>query len=114
MEIAVPHGSVPVLPGRIVSIEACGHATSFHMEGGTELRSTLPFSEALELVAGDSRFLQINRGIAINMDHVLSVEGTTLATDDGLRFPLRKRDRSALSLAITRHMVERMGGEDRG
>lgn len=109
-EIVVPRGTVAVEHRRIASLEARDHNTIFVLEGGEELRSNMGFSQALALVADDPRFLEINRGVAINMDHVTSVEGPTISMDTGTQLPLRKRDRSALSLAITRHMVSRMGG----
>ena len=113
-ELPVPYGSVSVELGRIVSVEARDHDTMFVLEGGEELRSTMAFSQALVSVAGDPRFLEVNRGVVVNMDHVVSVEGATLTMDTGARLPLRKRDRSALSLAITRHLVSRVGGRRRG
>lgn len=67
------------------------------------------FADAAALVANDARFLDINRGVVVNMDHVAAVKDANVLMSDGRRLPLRKRDRAALARAISQHMVSRMG-----
>lgn len=110
VQVTVPYGTVELAPSAIASIEASNHAVVFRSAGGSEVRSTLLFSDAAALVEGDARFLQINRGVIVNMDHVVSVEGSTVIMAGGAHLPLRKRDRATLARAIAQHLIARMGG----
>lgn len=114
IKVDVPYGSVEVLLDRIVVIEARSHSSVLTLEGGQETRSTLNFAEISGLVANEPQFLAINRGVTINMDRVVSVEGATVVMEGGLRLPLRKRDRGGLARAITQHMISRAGRRYRG
>ena len=109
LELGVPYGSMPVPVRRIVVIEARDHDTLVTLEDGEEMRSTTSYSDVRALAEENPTFLEVNRGVMVNMDHVVAVEGTTLSMEGGKVLPLRKRDRAALSRAITRHMVSRMG-----
>jgi DNA-binding LytR/AlgR family response regulator len=114
IEVGVPYGSMEVALGSIVFAQAQAHHTVLSLANGERLRSTTMFTDAAPLLLGDPRFLEVNRGVVANLDHVVSVEGADVAMDDGARLPLRKRDRSALTLAITRHLVSRVGGRRGG
>ena len=114
VEVGVPYGTVEVELASIVSAQAQAHCTVYSLANGEKLRSTTMYTDAMPPLLADPRFLEVNRGVIVNMDHVASAEDATISMDDGTRLPLRKRDRSALSLAITRHMVSRMGGRRHG
>ena len=114
IKVDVPYGSVVVLLDRIIVIESRSHSSVITLEGGQETRSTFSFAEISGLVANESQFLVINRGVAINMDKVVSVEAATVVMEGGLRLPLRKRDRGDLTRAITQHMISRAGRRYRG
>ena len=109
IQVDVPYGSVDVLLDRVIAIEARSHSSVLTLEDGQEIRSTLSFAQINELVSSEPQFLVINRGVVINMDRVVSVEGATVVMEGGLRMPLRKRDRSDLARAITQHMISRTG-----
>lgn len=114
IQVDVPYGSVEVPLDHLISIEARSHSSVLTMEGGQEIRSTMSFATVHELVSSDTRFLAINRGVVINMDRVVSVEGAIAVMEGGLRMPLRKRDRSGLARAIAQHMISRTSRRYRG
>ena len=114
IRINVPYGSMDVPVDSVVTIEARSHSSVLTLADGQEIRSTMSFAEVYALVTSDDCFLLINRGVVINMDHVVSVEGATVVLDGGARLPLRKRDRSELARAITQHMISRAGRRYRG
>lgn len=109
IKVDVPYGSIDVLLDRIIVIEARSHSSVLILEDGQEIRSTLSFAQINNLVADEAQFLMINRGVVVNMDRVVSVEGATVVMEGGLRMPLRKRDRSELARTITQHMISRTG-----
>jgi len=56
-----------------------------------ELRARLP---------NDGWFVECNRGVLVNVDHVSRVDATTVLMDDGKRLPVSRRKRQALVSAI--------------
>lgn len=109
IKVDVPYGSVAIPLDRIIVIEARSHSSILTLEDGQEIRSTLSFAKINALVADEPQFLLINRGVVINMDWVESVEDGNAVMAQGLRLPLRRRDRSELARAITQHMISRTG-----
>lgn len=114
IQVNVPYGNVEVPLEHVVAIEARSHSSVVILEDGREIRSTLSFANVYELVSPDDRFLLVNRGVVINMDHVVSVEGATVVMEGDLRLPLRKRDRSELAHIIAQRMIFRTGRRYRG
>lgn len=55
-----------------------------------KIRQTL--SEFVRFLENDSRFLQINRGIMINMEHIVSIEGNICTLKNGQTLPVKVRD----------------------
>ena len=53
-------------------------------------------SQLLGRLDGDPRFLSINKGIIVNLDHVSTMRDGLCTTKDGCRFPLRVRQRTRL------------------
>lgn len=109
IQVDVPYGKINVPVDRVVSIEARSHSSVLVLEGGKEIRTTMSFAQINDLVSGEPQFLSVNRGVIVNMDHVVSVEGATVVMEKGLRLPLRKRDRSELARTIAQHMITRTG-----
>lgn len=109
IQVDVPYGNIDVPLDRVVVIEARRHSSVLTLEDGQEIRSTMSFAEVNDLVSSEDQFLLVNRGVVINMDHVVSVENATVVMEGGLRLPLRKRDRGELARTITQHMISRTG-----
>ena len=58
---------------------------------GSNLRFRTTFKSAVGQLQDDPRFLIINRGILINMQHVLKMTDPSCFMDDGAVFPLHRR-----------------------
>lgn len=50
------------------------------------------FSEFISVLENDSRFLQINKGIIVNMDYIVSIEDNICILKNGQTLPLKVRD----------------------
>lgn len=109
IRVDIPYDSIDIPLDYVVVIEARSHSSVLTLEGGREIRSTMSFAQVNGLVSEEAQFLLVNRGVVLNMDHVVSVEGSTVVMEGGLRLPLRKRDRSELVRTITQHMISRTG-----
>lgn len=60
-------------------------------------RTRMTFSDICELLKADSRFLQINRGIMINMDHITNWGKTTCELKGGHMLPVNVREQKTLN-----------------
>ena len=58
--------------------------------------------------ARDERFLPCNRGVLVNMDEALKLDGDSILLTDGLRFPLRQRNRLDLVNRFSEYQIKRM------
>ena len=70
----------------------------------------MTFTEIENLLTADPRFLRCNRGILVNMDQVLRLDGDVFRMRDGTIFPLRVRSRAELVNKFSRYTIARMEG----
>ena len=70
----------------------------------------MTFSELEKLLSNDRRFLRCNRGVIVNMDQVLRVDGDVFKMRDGTVFPLRVRNRTVLISQFSQYTISRMEG----
>ena len=98
--------SVPL--SRIVSVMSCGHSVEIHTTDRQVIRSIMTFAELASLLADDPRFLACNRGILVNMDHVLSLDKDVFLMKSGPSCALRVRDRARLVASFTQYQISRM------
>ena len=108
IEIRVPRSTHDVPLNKLCAVEACGHTVEVHLTDGQTLRSIMTFSEIEGLLADDPRFLRCNRGIIVNMDEVLRLDGDVFKMRDGTIFPLRVRNRSALVSHFSQYTISRL------
>lgn len=105
IEIRVPHGVIRLPPQRIASITSSAHHTIVKMEDGLMVLSNSTFTELRAVLSGYSYFLEINRGVLINMDLAKNILDGVVVMISGEKFPLRIRNQSELIRAFTQHQV---------
>lgn len=110
IEVKIPRDMVKVELRSIVAVSSRGHNVDIFMENSKPLVSTMRFSELEEQLLVDPRFLSCNRGIIINMDHVLSLDDDIFRMKDGSIYPLRVRERSRIVSNYTKYMLSRVSG----
>ncbi len=113
--LVLPNGrqkvSVPV--ETIVSVLSDAHYLEISLTDGSILRSRLTVSGFLELAAGDSRFIQINKGILVNAEFVSDFENNCCLLEGGGRFPVRVRDARKVEQAVRDYHFARMRSKQR-
>ena len=62
------------------------------------------------MLSKNEAFLTCNRGLLINMDHVIGVRDDMFLMQDGSSFPLRSRGRAELMARFTRYQISRLKG----
>lgn len=60
---------------------------------GNLWRTRAKFSDLAAALADDARFLDINRGVLVNMDYIATIDAHVCVLDNGMVFPLRVRGR---------------------
>ena len=111
LEIKVPFGTVHVPVSQIVSVVSRGHTVDFKMENGNVITSSLTFSEIVSMFQPYKSFLNINRGVLINMDRALFLKDGCIVMSDRQPYPLRVREQASLIRTFTQYQIKhRMKG----
>ena len=87
VEIHLPRQTIRLPHGQIVAVTSHGHALDIFTVSGACLKSSQTFAELEAALRGDERFLPCNRGVLVNMDEALKLDGDSILLTDGLRFP---------------------------
>ena len=101
-----PYGIPLHLPlGNVLYAEVLGHRMLLHTQAGAHsLR--LPLEELKPRL--DHRFFECHRGILINLDKVVKLDGDTVTLVGGDTLPVSRRRRKALMEAYAAHSVEQL------
>lgn len=106
-------GNVYTLPQRdILRVEASDHKTNIYMRSGSVYSVYLAFGKVeAEL---DRHFLTINRGVAVNMRHIVKWGAQDCKLDDGRRCLLSRRKRQQLKEAYFHYKLDEMTRQNGG
>ena len=110
ISVKVARNSYNIPVKSIVAVTSRGHQVDLLMENKTTLASTMRFSDFEKQLSLEPRFLSCNRGILINMDYILSLDGDVFRMKDGNTYPIRVRDRSQVLSLYTRYMISWVDG----
>lgn len=99
IEVISCRKSVRVFLNEIVSVITDAHYLDIVLSDGEKLRCRMTMSEFVELTDTDSRFLLINKGIAVNAEYILEFEDNCCVMENGAKFPLRVRNRLKIEQA---------------
>ena len=81
---------------QIVAIRSDDHYIDVSDPKDVLHRGRMKFSEVLKILSPDPRFLQILRGLLVNMDHVTRMENVVCFLDNGQRYPMNVRKSRSL------------------
>lgn len=73
-----------------------GNYTDFTMTDGQVAEYRIAFSSIYDMLSNRRNFVQCNRGVIINMDHIASELSDSFEMKGGQRLPIRKRDRAGI------------------
>lgn len=75
---------------------------------GNVYKSRQTFSEFMKPLKTDRRFLQINKGILVNMDYVISIEDNICTIKNGMTLPVKIRDSSKIKESWYKYGFEKI------
>lgn len=106
--LRIARSPVNIPLSRILSASSQGHSVEVITSDGNSLRTVMTFADFSALLGGDERFLVCNRGLIINMDHVLTVEGEAFCMTDGSICPMRTKGKAELTARFAQYQISRM------
>jgi len=80
---------------------------------GREYRTRMTFSGIMEELGKDSRFLQVLRGVIVNMDYLMDIAGGTCTLKGNIRLPVNIRNASRLERVWTNYTFEKIRKQSR-
>ena len=92
----------------ICAVVSSGHNVELLLSNGQKLVCSETFRRVSEKLSGDPRFLEINRGVLVNMDQVLAPTDSGMKLKDGSLFPIRVNGRAAVLSAFSQYMISRV------
>lgn len=92
----------------LIAAVSSGHNTELALTSKQRLTAVEPFRNISSKIEDDKRFLLINRGIMINMDHVLSPKDGAMHMKDGSAYPIKVNGRSTVLSAFSQYMISKM------
>lgn len=92
----------------VIAVTSRGHNTELMLTGSQQLTCSESFKSISAKIGDDERFLTVNRGIMINMDHVLSPSADSIQMKDGSSYPVRVNGRAAVFSAFSQYMISRV------
>ena len=101
VEIRMPRQTVRMPHGQIAAIASHGHTLDVFTVSGSRLISLQTFAELEAMLQGDERFLPCNRGVLVN-------DGDSIILMNGMRFPIRQRNRLEMVNRFSEYQIRRM------
>ena len=92
----------------LVAAVSSGHNTELALTNSQKLTAVETFKSISEKIKDDRRFLLINRGILINMDHVLSPKDGVMHMKDGSSYPVKINGRASVLSAFSQYMISKV------
>ena len=92
----------------LISIVTDAHYLDVEAQGGRTLRCRLTIAQFLDQAENDPRFILINKGIAVNADHIISFENNCCFLDNGTQFPIRVRNRLRIEQAVQNYNIDKI------
>lgn len=113
IEVISGRTAVRVFLDEIVSVITDAHYLNIGLLNGENLRCRMTMTEFVNLTDGDSRFLRVNKGIAVNAEYILEFDNNCCILENGARFPIRVRDRLKIEQAAMDYNFEKIRSRQR-
>ncbi|MBQ7678191.1 MAG: LytTR family transcriptional regulator DNA-binding domain-containing protein [Lachnospiraceae bacterium] len=92
MTFTADRREVKLLFSDCISAASSGHYLLIRAKSGEEYRTRMTIKEFTDMIDEDERFLAINKGIFVNMDHIRNITERTCIMANGQKFPIKVRE----------------------
>lgn len=100
--------SVQLPVNRILYILSDNNYATFQMTDAVVYRYRISFRSICELTEEFGCFLNCNRGILLNMEHIAREEADVYVMENGERFPIRRADRASIKNIYHNYQFEKL------
>lgn len=104
---------VPVPLRSVISVVTDAHYVDISLADGPPVRSRMTIRDFLDLTDRDPRFLTVNKGVVINADFVVRFEENCCLLENGVRLPVRVRDRARVEQAVRVYHIDKIRSRQR-
>lgn len=94
----------------IISVVSANHNTDITTTSGTVMHSISTYKEISQQLITLKDFFECNRGIIVNMQFAVSINGNNISMQNGNIYPVRKKDRKKISLLLAKQISETYQG----
>ncbi|SDB19741.1 two component transcriptional regulator, LytTR family [Ruminococcaceae bacterium FB2012] len=105
--IRIPRSKVQLRLSEIICVLSNDHITEVYSVNRGMIQSNMRYSEVADLLKNDERFIECNRGVLANMEHIVSMTDN-VSMSNGLILPLKVRSRAKLLNLFSGFSTERM------
>ena len=112
IDITVVRTTYKVPLRSIIALSSQGHNVEIALTNNQQLTSTDTFKSISSKIGDDPRFLQINRGLTVNMDHVLSPRDDGMEMKNGKIYPIRVNGRNTVLSQFSQYMISKVDKRD--
>ena len=106
ISLSIGSGTHTVFLDQIILLESNDHSVSISLTDGRRLKVWMSLNELEREL--DKDFLKINRGIIVNMSHIMQMETETCIMQDGTRLPIAVRQRVPIRAAYNNYVFEQL------
>lgn len=92
VEFTSKRKKINLLISDIISAVSNGHYLLIKDKNCNEYSVRMTLSKFLELIKNDSRFLNVNKGILVNMDYIDCIKDNNCILSDRQKFPIKVRE----------------------
>jgi len=96
IDVKTTDGDASIMLGNILYTSFSGHYAVITATGNQEYRTRMKLSEVQELFRDYDNFLEINRGVIVNLDYVTNMDGAECKLSDGEVLPVRTKSVKAM------------------
>ncbi|MDO5573098.1 MAG: LytTR family DNA-binding domain-containing protein [bacterium] len=111
IDLTIDRQDIRLFYSDILSAVSNNHMILFSDQFGEHYSIRRNFSEMSDLLLQDRRFLQINKGIIVNMDFISELKQSSCALSDGELLPVKIRDRAKIEQTYSQYCFEKLRGE---
>ena len=112
IKVGTAKGTFNVPLRAIIAVASQGHRVELSLTNDQSIVSTETFKSIHAKLASDPRFLEINRGILINMDQVLMPTDSGMKMKNGTIHPIRVNGRTGVLASFSQYMISRVDRRD--
>ena len=96
LDIQTTRGKVRIAVSSIVSVTSSGHYLEIRTKDKAPETVRISMTEFKKMLAEDERFLMINKGILVNMEHIKNIVDKMCSMNDGSIYPIKVRESSSI------------------